>query len=363
MNEFERKQNRIQQLLSEHNLDALLLLRTSSVAWATCGARTHINLASTTGAGSLLVTRSNRFLITSNLEAARLEQEEGLAAQGWEFCVKPWYEPQDQNAHLTRGLRLGADNAFAGATDLSREIAWMRVQLTPEEGKRFRDLGYRCAQAIEATAWSLQPGQSEIEIAARQSYECERRGVQAVVNIVATDWRIASYRHALPTEKKLERYAMLVLCGRRHGLVCSTTRFVHFGRLSTELRRKAEATAKIAVAFFVATRPNTSLGEIFKIGIRAYAAEGHFDEWHNHHQGGPTGYEAREIFATADSPEIVTVGQAYTWNPSIGDMRSVDTFIVGETENEIITDNPSWHSITIETKGGIFHRSAILEVL
>ena len=62
-----------------------------------------------------------------------------------------------------------------------------------------------------------------------------------VVNLIATDERIFNFRHPLPTHKRLERYAMLVLCGRQRGLVCSITRLVHFGRLPDDLRRKAEA--------------------------------------------------------------------------------------------------------------------------
>lgn len=36
MTEFAQKQNRIQRLLEEHRLDALLLQRVNSFAWATC---------------------------------------------------------------------------------------------------------------------------------------------------------------------------------------------------------------------------------------------------------------------------------------------------------------------------------------
>jgi Xaa-Pro aminopeptidase len=88
-NEFSQKQNRIQALLAEHKLDALLLRRVSSFAWATCGAASYVNTATTNGEAALLITPSGQYLITNNIEATRLEQEEELAAQGWEFRAVP----------------------------------------------------------------------------------------------------------------------------------------------------------------------------------------------------------------------------------------------------------------------------------
>jgi len=108
VNEFSQKQNRIQDLLEERRLDALLLQRVSSFAWATCGAASYVNTATTNGEATLLITPSGRYLITNNIEATRLEQEEKLVAQGWEFRVAPWHEAQDAVAELTRGVRLGA---------------------------------------------------------------------------------------------------------------------------------------------------------------------------------------------------------------------------------------------------------------
>jgi Xaa-Pro aminopeptidase len=108
MTEFDQKQNRIQALLAQRRLDALLLQRVSSFAWATCGAASCVNTAITSGEATLLITPSGGYLITNNIEATRLEQEERLAEQGWEFSVAPWHEAQDAVAELTRGVRLGA---------------------------------------------------------------------------------------------------------------------------------------------------------------------------------------------------------------------------------------------------------------
>jgi len=363
VNEFSRKQDHIQALLAERKLDALLLRRVSSFAWATCGAASYVNTATTNGEAALLITPSGRYLITNNIEATRLEQEEKLAAQGWGFRVAPWHEAQDAVAELTRGLRLGADGPYPGAADLADDLARLRANLTPEEGERFQALGHLCAEAMDSAARAVRPGQTEYQIAGLLAHEAERRGVQAIVNLIATDERLFAFRHPLPTAKKLERYAMLVLCGRRWGLVCSITRFVHFGRLPDDLRRKAEAVAKVDATFITATRPGRTLGEIFQQAMRAYAENGFPDEWRLHHQGGPAGYEPREYLATPDSADVVSIGQAYAWNPSITGTKSEDTIFVGEAGNEVLTAIENWPTLPVTVDDQEIARPAILEML
>jgi antitoxin VapB len=362
MSEFEQKQARITALLEQHHLDALLLQRASSFAWATCGAASYINTATNNGEASLLITPAGRFLVTNNIEAPRLEREERLVDQGWTFRVGPWHEPSAALPELTRGLKFGADGLYAGAVDLSPELARVRAALTPEEGERFRQLGRLCAEAMEAAARAVRPGQTEHQLAGFLAHEAESRGVQATVILIAADERISNYRHPLPTAKRLERYAMLILCGRRHGLVASITRFVHFGPLPAELRQRAEATARVDAAVIAATRPGCSLGSIFERVAGEYARAGFPEEWRKHHQGGLAGYEPREIIATPGTTDIVTLGQAYAWNPSITGTKSEDTILVAEDGNDIITEIAGWPGLMVSVDGQSVARPAILEI-
>jgi len=364
MSEFNQKQDRLRALLAERKLDALLLQRVSSFAWATCGAASYVNTAATEGAASLLITPSARYLITNNIEATRLEQEEKLMAQGWEFRTSRWHEAPVAVADLTQGLKLGADVAYPGATDLSSEIAHLRTNLLPEAGERFKMLSRMCAEAMNSAARAVRPGQTEYQMAGLLAREAESRGAQVIVNLIATDARIFAFRHPLPTEKKLERYAMLILCGRRWGLVCSVTRLVHFGRLPDEVRRKAEAVAQIDAEFIAATRPGQKLSAIFQRATAAYAKAGFAEEWQLHHQGGPAAYEPREYFATPTSTETVLAGQAYAWNPSITGSKSEDTILVGENGNEVMTAMPAWPMLSVTLADGQkLARPAILEVV
>lgn len=361
MNEFETKQARIHELLDRHGLDALLLNRVSSFAWATCGGDPHINTADSRGVGSLWITRDARYLVTTNIEAPRFEREENLAAQGWKFHVTPWYQANGL-AELARGKKYGADEPSDGAVDLSGEMPQLRGALTAEEGERFRALGKICASAMEAALRFVRPGMSEYEMAAHLAYETQQRGAEPIVNLIATDERIFNFRHPIPKSKNLERYAMLILCGRKWGLVCSITRLLYFGRLPDDLRRKAEACARIDATIIAATRPGTAFNAIFRRGMEAYAEAGVPHEWQLHHQGGLAGYEPREVFATPTARQTVAVGQAFAWNPSITGTKSEDTILVGEKENEVITAIPGELTMSFRMDGQEIARPMIVEI-
>jgi len=362
MNERQQKQRRVKELLDEQGLDALLLQRVSSFAWYTGGAASYVNTATDFGAAALLLTPRGNYVLTNNIEATRLQKEEKLAEQGFEVVAPLWYEAGDPVADLTRGQRLGADVPYPGATDLSAEVGRLRARLTPEEGERFRQLGRICAEAMDAAIRQVRPGQSEYEIAAVLSRETQARGALPIVNLIATDQRIFDFRHPLPADKKMERYAMLVLCGRKWGLVCSITRLVHFGPLPDELRRKQGACARVDATFIAGTRPSARLGDVFSAAVAAYAETGFPDEWTLHHQGGSAAYEPREHVATAASEEIVYEGQAFAWNPSIAGVKSEGTILVGAHCNEILTAIPNWPTVEVEVLDQVIARPAILVV-
>ncbi|MCJ7625154.1 MAG: M24 family metallopeptidase [Anaerolineaceae bacterium] len=362
MSEVKRKLERIRQFMDEQSLEALLLSRVSSFAWATCGAASYMNVAATQGEASLLITLNNHFLITNNIEVPRLDQEENLKQQGWEFRISPWYEADDTVSNLVDNSKLGADMPYPGSKNISLELSRARSQLTDEEGGRFRELGRRCAEAMQEAVFAVKPGQTEHEIAARMIEFVQARGVQVTVSLVATDERIFSFRHPLPTEKKLEHYVMLIFCGRWKGLVCSITRLVHFGLLPKVIKEKSFAVAEVDARIIAETRPGVSLGDIFRSVQAAYAASGFPEEWTLHHQGGPAGYEPREYIATPGSIDVVKLGQVYAWNPSITGTKSEDTILVGENENEILTPMGDWPTLSVEVNGQPYHRPAILEI-
>jgi Xaa-Pro aminopeptidase len=349
--EFNAKIDLLRALLDQHGVDALLLRRVSSFAWATCGAASYVNTATTEGAASLLITRDRLYVATNVIEAPRLEQEESLAQQGWEFQISTWGTPLQALQNLVTGLSLASDVPFPGSKDISPEITRLRARLTSEEGGRFRELGQLCAETMTAAAQLVRPGLSEFQLAALVGSEAQQRGVQPIVNLIATDERAYRFRHPLPTEKKLAKYAMLILSGRRWGLVCSITRLIHFGPLPEDLRRRIFATAQVNATYIAHSRPGHNLSEVLTWGQKTYASLGFPEEWQRHLQGGMTGYEPREVLATPASSEIIAQGQVLAWNPTIAGAKVEDTILVGAQSNEILTRTSLWPVASLQIPG------------
>lgn len=351
LDEITYKLSRLRLLLHQLQVDGLLLRRVSSFAWATGGMASYVNTATTDGAAMLLVTADQVHVLTNNIEAPRLEKEEGLAKvcteAGWDLHIWHWTSPQSGLAKLTQGMRLAVDGPLPGARDASAEIARLRAALLPIEAARMSELSRRCAEAVKTAAHQIRPGMTEQHLAALLGGEAQKQGVQPIVNLIATDERAFYFRHPLPSDKQLDRYAMLVLSGRKWGLVASLTRLVHFGPLPTDLQQRIQSTAFVFACLVRQTRPGQTLEAIFTRAREAYAVQGFNDEWMHHHQGGAAGYEPREYLGLPGSQDVVSAGQAYAWNPTIAGAKFEDTLLVGEDCNQNLTATPDWPEIQI----------------
>ncbi|HEY0068844.1 MAG TPA: M24 family metallopeptidase [Chloroflexia bacterium] len=360
--EWEEKEGRLRAMMDRHNLDAVVLSRSANVAWLSGGGRSYVNIAGEGGVGSLLVTPGGRYLLTDVIEAERLGEEEGFGDGGWQIVAEPWHEQRQRLSELTAGLRVGTDVPGTEFADLGAEIARLRWLLTPAEADRFRALGADAGAAIVEATVSVRPGMSEYDIAGLLADATYRRGALPIVTLIAVDDRITQRRHPLPTHKRLERTAMLVLCARRHGLVASVTRMVHFGEVPGGLREKMRAVATIDAVAVTATQPGVPANAIFASIQQAYAAAGYPGEWKQHHQGGPAGYEAREYVATPYTDQVVQAVQAFAWNPSVPGAKSEDTFLVTEEGQELLTPSPGWPQQEIEVSGQVMSRPDILQL-
>ncbi|MCU0510902.1 MAG: M24 family metallopeptidase [Anaerolineae bacterium] len=362
MTESQEKLALVRALLDAHHLDAIVLGRVANFAWLADGAASYVNTAATFGAATLIVTRDSQYLVTNNIEATRFAAEEPVEGLGFKSLVGPWHAANTEADALLAGKAVGSDGGHPGSVDLTAEIAALRTPRTQSEIARFQALGKSCAAAMDTAIRQVRPGLTEMEIAGLLAAAAYSQGALPIVNLIATDERIFRFRHPLPTGKKLERYAMLVLCGRRQGLVASVTRLVHFGPLSDELRRKQQACAEVDAAFISATRPGVTLGEVFAQAQAAYARTGFADEWQLHHQGGPAAYEPREFVAAPNHSHTVLEGEVYAWNPSITGVKSEDTILVAPSGNEVLTAISGWPMLKVEANGQTWERPAILQV-
>lgn len=348
------RRERLVRFLDEHDLDALVLRRPSSVAWAT-GGRTHIDVTGEAGVASLVVTRDGTRVVTSRIEADRLAAEE-LPDPELDWTVLEWQD--DPAAAVPAGDRVGVDGTVPGSRDVSAELEVARRSLLPEEVELYRALGRDAAEALTATARALGPGRTEWEWAAHAAGEVVRRGADPLVLLVAGAERVVRHRHPLPTAAPVGGLVMVVVCARRHGLFANLTRFVSVGSLTAEQQDTQLRLLQVEAAFLDATRVGTRVGDAFTTGAAAYGRHGFEpEEWRRHHQGGPTGYLSRDHLATPACTEPVQDQQAFAWNPSVPGLKVEDTVLATPGGPEILTVDPAWP--TAEVAGR--HRPLVLE--
>jgi Xaa-Pro aminopeptidase len=349
--EISEKLNRLALFLDRHGLDGAWLQHRSNFAWITGGKDNHIVNASPVGVAAVLVTRDGRRVcFTNTIESPRFRDEE-LRGTGIEVVDYPWYDRaagQKAARELVAGRRIAADADELGIrlAPLPDDFSELRWELTDAEIARYRDGAKRATAAMEATCRALKPGISEHEIAGQLDDSVHGHRLNPVVTLIASDERIERYRHPIPTGKKVQRYVMLVTCAEFGGLISCLTRFVHFGPMPDELKRKQQAVCNIDAAVNLATQPGRTLGEIFADLQRAYAANGYADQWTFHHQGGSTGYAGREVVATPDSQVRARANQAFAWNPSITGVKSEDTILCTSNGFEVLTQSSEeWPTI------------------
>ena len=204
---------------------------------------------------------------------------------------------------------------------------------------------------------------TEFEVGADLAGRLQAMGIEPQVLLMAADERIRQFRHPIPTQNKVQKCCMVVVCGERHGLILSMTRLVHFGALSEDLKRRHQAAVGVDAAAIAATKPGSTAGKLFSVIKQAYAENGFPDQWQYHHQGGAMGYAARDWKAhREDDPTPIVENQAFGWNPSVAGTKSEDTIIATSAGPEILSPIPGWPVITVETEIGPIERADILIV-
>jgi Xaa-Pro aminopeptidase len=356
------KLDRVRSWLERSRASGVLLSSQAGFAWITAGGRSHISIGESTGVASVLVTPNDACVITTNIELRRILDEEigGLPIETVEY---PWHRSGGQREvvdRLCNGDRAVADVADGDLAAAGPDLDELRYTMLPPEVERYQGLGRDAAAAVEAACRAAEPGESELDVAARLSFECYRQDILPLVNLVAAGERIPRYRHPIPTTNRVDRTLLVALTGRRHGLHASLTRMVSFGGSDAELASRHEAVTRVDATEILTSLPGTSLGAVVQRAIDQYESEGFPGEWELHHQGGLTGYAGREIFGTPETDYRLQANQVVAWNPSITRVKSEDTVLVTDEGIEVLTSTGAWPSRQVEVEAGTLERPALL---
>ncbi len=355
------KLNKVRSFMKDFNLDVAILSKRRNLSWLMGGGDFHVVESFEDAVASIIVGKDDAYLITFNNEVDRFYDEEIKGEI--KSIVKYWYENDIKQKAVeyaeSVGKRVCADFYHEKVAYAEPQFSELRISLTPWEIERYKQLGSTAGNLLTKLCQDIKRGMTENEAAGLFLKEFSSRGVRLPVVLIASDERVYKYRHPLPKDKRMEKQVAVSIVAEKWGLHASMTRIIHFGAPSTKLENKHVAVTKVDAALISSTRPGSLASDIFRRGLEAYSEVRHPDEWRKHHQGGWAGYLPREIIVTQNTRKEVGRGQAFAWNPTITGTKSEDTILVFEEPN-IITEDKSWPSITVEVDGWRIERPAIL---
>jgi Xaa-Pro aminopeptidase len=367
--EIDEKQARLVTMIKDAGLGGVLLATHHNIAWLTGGRSNRVDASREAGTQRLLVTADGRrFVLANAIEMPRL-RDEVLAGLGFEPIEYAWADDQDPSYSVGAARTIiggaspiGADWLLPDTAPSEARIARVRVLLTNAEVDRYRKLGNDCGIVVGDVCRRLRPGEDEREIAATVMLALTAISARAIVLLVGADDRIGRYRHPVPTATKWERVVLVAVCAERDGLVACLSRIVATKTAPADLEARTRATASVFARLLDASRPGATGAHLFTTAADGYRAAGYQDEEKLHHQGGATGYRAREWVAHPRSQETVQARQALAWNPSITGTKIEDTALVVDDRVEVITSTPGWPSIEMSVRGETLLASDVLRV-
>jgi Xaa-Pro aminopeptidase len=195
---------------------------------------------------------------------------------------------------------------------------------------------------------AARPAWTEWELAGAGAEALWARGLHPALTLAAGAGRLPRYRHPIPTQAPLGTAAMLVFCARGKGLYANLTRFVQFAPPTAQQQHCEAALLGVEAAGLQTCRPGRTLAEAYAALAQAYRAAAFPNAIREHHQGGVTGYLAREHIATPETPLELQPGMALAFNPSLPGAKLEDTFLLHANGLENLTLAPDWPSVVYD---------------
>lgn len=331
--------------LQAANAGAIRLRGVDWFAWLTAGGSSAVLHTTDAGVAEVLVTPEEACILTDEIEAERLRAEEIPA--GFTFHIEPWAEPELRERYVkgaAGGRTIFSDRPANGEQPLPNALKLRRLVLGEGERARYRVLGREAAEAMTEVLLRARPDWTEHQLAGAGADALWRRGIHPALVLAAGARRLAAYRHATPSNEPIGDRAMLMFCARRHGLHANLTRFVTFGAAPEDEQR---ALMEVEATGLADVQPGKSLSAVYHTLAAAYKHADREEAIREHHQGGITGYRAREIVASPSTATELEEGMAFAFNPSFAGLKIEDTFLLGPDGLENLTFDPAWPALDV----------------
>lgn len=210
------------------------------------------------------------------------------------------------------------------------------------------DISRRAALALGEAMKTVDSNDREIDVAARITSALWSHNLEISFLGVAGESRVKKFRHPLPTDALIGSRASASICAKEKGLIASVTRIVTFGDLTTADENEYASILEVEADLLDATIVGKPFSSVIEVAQSSYGRHGFDnDEWHHHHQGGPTGFMPRDWPATPSSARLIQENQPISWNPTGKGWKAEETILATSSGIQLLTGDSMWPSRTV----------------
>jgi Xaa-Pro aminopeptidase len=354
---YEKHLERVVGMMSEHSVDALLLVEPAAVQYLT-----GLNLVYLGRAMPTVLTREGKlFLFALKLEAAETQRETALG----DVLVGP-AEPGEQEAYILRYLStlhirsIGVDygktlyslvqkltDIVGRPIDVERDLAKLRAKKDPFEVENILK-AIRATEKAQARAKvMISEGVEEREIAAAAAAEILSNGAEwfSFTPLVASGARSA-YPHGMPTRKRLGRGELVFvdLGARVDGYWSDVTRTYTVGHPSSKQTKLFRATNEAIEEALDTVRPGAQGESVDAAACRVLRGYG-FGRYIVHGVGHGIGLTGGYPMLGPNSRDVLEEQQTITIEPGVyipgyGGIRIEEDVLVTRRGGRLLTSFP-----------------------
>lgn len=304
--------------------------------------------------------------ILPTLEAPRIEANLPFEAELFIYSDEEGHQPAFERACRAlnlAGQRLGVE--FLGmrvlelkqleqyapgcqVLDAGGVLSKLRLIKDAEEIEYMRQAIRMTEQALQQVADTIQPGRTDLEIAAELKMAFLRAGAEGMsFEPIAGVGPDSASSHAAPAGRRIEPGDLIVIdCGVTYrGYVADITRTFAADPIAPQLQRVYEIVKEANAAGRAAVRPGVPAQEIDRV-TRQVIAQAGYGEYFVHRTGHGLGLEVHEPpYIVEGNQELLQPGMTFTIEPGIylpgqGGVRIEDDVLVTSQGAETLTTFP-----------------------
>ena len=339
--DIDAKQARVGEILREMDCEWALLLMPAHVAWFT-GGMTIRGLIADSERPGIFTNGLQRWLVCSNIDTQRLFEEE---LDGLGFQLKEWNWLAGRAAligEMVSGKRVAVDRPFPNLPLLIDRLRPVLRVLSATDRENIQRIGKLTAHALEATARTLQPGDSEEEVAGQVAHRLLHRGAEVIGISIAADGRGRKFRRSGYTSTPVTHSCVLQVTAQKNGLFTTASRTVTFGNPSDSLRQDYDAACRSSAVYQFASRPGGTIADAAEDARRVLAGSPYEYEWRHSQAGYGCGWFPAEELRRGGQDEAFVAGQPLLWQARVGSAAVVDTVLIEESGPICVTPCEGW---------------------